>query len=390
MKKIYIFLLCILSAWQLVAQGPNAFRYQAVVKDNNGVLLSNSSVKFRFEIFKTALEADGGTKIYSETQQVTTGSTGLVNLSIGTGVAETGTFSAIDWSSNAYFVRVNIDRGSGYAVIGEQQLMNVPYTRYADVTGNIVNNASDGTSWGMTVTNSGEVSTVPFPKGYSKMVWNDEFDGTGLPDDTKWTYDQGYVRSSELQYFTKKRIENAYQQGGFLHLVARCDSAVVDGEMRPMTSAEIITQGKASWLYGYVEVRAKVPYMAGLGTWPASGEIDIMEHVASDYRYVHFSQHSYKYNGSTPKTTSSYCPTVYSEFHTYGFQWTPETMIWYLDGVQKFKINNVEHIWSSWPFNKPFYLMLNLSMGGWGGKTDYTLLKNNPMDYQVDYVRIFQ
>jgi len=65
-------------------------------------------------------------------------------------------------------------------------------------------------------------------------------------------------------------------------------------------------------------------------------------------------------------------------------------MIWYLDGVQKFKINNVEHIWSSWPFNKPFYLMLNLSMGGWGGKTDYTLLKNNPMDYQVDYVRIFQ
>jgi len=405
MKKIYIFLLCILSAWQLVAQGPNAFRYQAVVKDNNGVLLSNSSVKFRFEIFKTALEADGGTKIYSETQQVTTGSTGLVNLSIGTGVAETGTLSAIDWSSNAYFVRVNIDRGSGYAVIGEQQLMNVPYTRYADVTGNIVNNASDGTSWGMTVTNSGEVSTVPFPKGYSKMVWNDEFDGTGLPDDTKWTYDQGYVRSSELQYFTKKRIENAYQQGGFLHLVARCDSAVVDGAMRPMTSAEIITQGKASWLYGYVEVRAKVPYLAGIGTWPAiwmmpsesfygtwpaSGEIDIMEHVASDYRYVHFSQHSYKYNGSTPKTSSSYCPTVYSEFHTYGFQWTAETMIWYLDGVQKFKINNVEHIWSSWPFNKPFYLMLNLSMGGWGGKTDYTLLKNNPMDYQVDYVRIFQ
>ena len=405
MKKLYLILICFISVLQLIAQVPNAFRYQAVVKDNSGVLMASSTVKFRFEIFKTALEINGGEKIYSETQQVVTTSNGLVDLSIGNGISETGTFPSIDWSSDSYFIRVSIDRGSGYSSIGEQQLLNVSYARFADVTGNIVKPILDGTLWGMTVDNSGNVATIPFPKGYTKMVWNDEFNGTGLPDDTKWTYDQGYVRSSELEYFTKKRIENAYQQDGLLHLVARCDSATVDGAMRPITSAEIITQGKASWLYGYVEVKAKMPYLAGIGTWPAiwmmptesfyggwpaSGEIDIMEHVASDYRYVHFSQHSATFYGSNCKTSKSYCPTVYTDFHIYGLQWTPESMIWYLDGVQKFRINNVDHLWSVWPFNKSFYLMLNLSIGGWGGATDSKLLKNNPQDYQIDYVRVFQ
>jgi len=261
----------------------------------------------------------------------------------------------------------------------------------------------------MTVNNSGETTTVPFPAGYTKLVWNDEFNGSGLPDDTKWDYEQGYVRSSELQYYAKRRIENSYQQDGLLHIVARSDSAIIDGAMRPMSSASMITKGKATWLYGYIEVKAKVPYYAGIGTWPAiwmlpsddyygywprSGEVDILEHVASDYRYVYFSQHSYKYNNidgaNLQKTSKSYCPTAYSEFHVYGLQWTPETMIWYLDGIQKFKVNNVEHLWSSWPFNKPFYLLLNLAMGGWGGATDRAKLKANPQDYQVDYVRIFQ
>lgn len=409
MKKTYFFLICIISALQLLAQAPDALRYQASVKADNGTLLSGSNVKFRFEIFKSAFEADGGTKIYSEIQQATTSPTGLVNLLIGKGTPEIGIFSAIDWSSDSYYVKVSTDRGNGYSTTGEQQLLNVSYALFVDVTGNVINKASDGTLWGMAVNNSGDVSTVPFPKGYTKMVWNDEFNGTGLPDDSKWNYEKGYVRSSELQYYAEKRIENSYQQDGLLHLVARQDSSIIDGEMRPMSSASIITKGKAAWLYGYVEVRAKVPYLAGIGTWPAiwmmprddfyggwprSGEIDILEYVASDYRYVHFSQHSYKYtneNGANlHKTTKSYCPTAYTEFHTYGLQWTPETMIWYLDGVQKFKVNNAEHLWNSWPFNKPFYLLLNLAMGGWGGTTNRTLLKNNPQDYQVDYVRIFQ
>lgn len=409
MKKINILILSIISIFNTYGQSPDAFRYQAVVKNDAGTLIKEQNVNFRFEIFSSASESNGGIKVYSETHQVTTDSKGTANLSIGTGTAELGTFSDINWSSDSYFIKVSIDKGNGYVNIGEQKFLNVPYVQFADDTENIITTSTSGTTWGINIDNSGQISAIPFPKGYTKMVWNDEFDGTGLPDDSKWDYERGYVRSSELQYYTKQRVENAYQQDGLLHLVARLDSSIVDGEMRPMTSASIITKGKASWLYGYIEVKAKVPYMAGIGTWPAiwmmptedfygywprSGEIDIMEYVASDYRYVHFSQHSYKYNNidgaNLHKTIKSYCPTAYTEFHTYGLQWTPETMIWYLDGVQKFKVNNVEHLWSSWPFNRPFYLLLNLAMGGWGGSTNYQLIKNNPQDYQVDYVRIFQ
>lgn len=409
MRIIFTIIIVLFSILSVKGQFPDAFRYQAVVKTDAGALLMAQSVSFRFEIFSNTIEEYGGTKIYAETHQVTTNAKGVANLSIGQGIAELGTFSTIDWSTGVYYIRVSIDKGSGYVIIGEQQLLSTPYVQLADAAGNIVKTATDGTIWGLSISNSGELTTFSFPKGYTQLVWNDEFSGTGLPDADKWNYEKGYVRSSELQYYAEKRIENSYQQDGLLHLVARQDSSIIDGEMRPMSSASIITKGKAAWLYGYVEVRAKVPYLAGIGTWPAiwmmprddfygywprSGEIDIMEYVASDYRYVHFSQHSYKYtneNGANlHKTSKSYCPTAYTEFHTYGLQWTPETMIWYLDGVQKYKVNNLEHLWSSWPFNKPFYLLLNLAMGGWGGATNTQLLKDNPQDYQIDYVRVFQ
>jgi beta-glucanase (GH16 family) len=409
MKKINILIIILLSTFQVQGQLPDTFRYQAVVKNDAGEMLATQNVSFRFEIFSNSAEEYGGTKIYAETHQVTTNAKGVANLLIGNGSAELGTFNTVNWSIGSYFIKVSINKGTGYVNIGEQQLLSTPYVQMANSAGNIVNSATDGTIWGLTIDNSGAISTVPFPKGYTKLVWNDEFNGTGLPDESKWNYEKGYVRSSELQYYAEKRIENSYQEDGLLHLVARQDSSIIDGEMRPMSSASIITKGKAAWLYGYVEIRAKVPYLAGIGTWPAiwmmprddfyggwprSGEIDILEYVASDYRYVHFSQHSYKYTNvdgaNLHKTTKSYCPTAYTEFHTYGLQWTPETMIWYLDGVQKFKVNNVEHLWSSWPFNKPFYLLLNLAMGGWGGTTNRTLLKDNPQDYQIDYVRIFQ
>ena len=409
MKKTIILIIVIFSIFKTYGQAPDAFRYQAVVKNDAGVSMASQNVSFRFEIFKSNSESMGGTKVYSETHQLTTDSKGVANLSIGAGSSELGTFTAIDWSVGTYFIKVSINKGTGYVNIGEQQLLNTPYAQLASATGNIIKTSTSGTNWGITVNNAGEIATVPFPRGYTQLVWGDEFNGTGLPDDSKWNYEKGYVRSSELQYYAEKRIENSYQENGLLHLVARQDSSIIDGEMRPMSSASIITKGKAAWQYGYVEVKAKVPYFAGIGTWPAiwmmprddfyggwprSGEIDILEHVASDYRYVYFSQHSYKYTNvdgaNLHKTTKSYCPTAYTEFHVYGLEWTPETMIWYLDGIQKFKVNNVEHLWSSWPFNKPFYLLLNLAMGGWGGTTNRTLLKNNPQDYQIDYVRIFQ
>lgn len=405
MKKIYLFFVFLLSTFLVNAQAPDAFNYQAIVKNDVGVILPSTSVTFRFEVYKSQLQTNGGTKVYSETQQVVTSTSGLVNLSIGQGTVEQGAFSSIDWSLGKFYIEISIDRGNGFASIGEQQLLNVPYAQFSSEAGNIVNKSSDGSLWGITINDLGQILTMPFPTGYTKMVWNDEFNGTGLPDATKWGYEYGYVRNAESQFYTKERIENAYQEDGLLHLVSLNDSPVIDGETRPITSASIITKGKASWLYGYVEVRAKVPYTAGTGVWPAiwmmsekdfyggwpaSGEIDIMEYIASDYRNLHFAQHSRDFHGASGKSRVVPCPTAYTEFHTYGLQWAPESMTWFLDGVAVFRITNSTHLWSTWPFNKSFYLLLNLAMGGWGGTVNKEILKANPQDFQVDYVRVFQ
>src|SRR5699024_5686714 len=122
-----------------------------------------------------------------------------------------------------------------------------------------------------------------------QLVWGDEFDYTGFPDSSKWNYEHGYIRNQELQYYTIKRKENAWVEDGKLNIVARLDSALIDGKKRPITSACLDTKGKAEWTYGRVVVRAKLP--KGRGTWPAiwmlganidsvgwpmCGEIDIM------------------------------------------------------------------------------------------------------------------
>lgn len=102
---------------------------------------------------------------------------------------------------------------------------------------------------------------------YTRLVFHDEFDGEGLPDKTKWDFEEGYLRNHEKQYYTADRVENAYQKEGCLHLVVRNDSAVIDGAVRPITSASIHTKKTFSLTYGKIEVRAKLPLC--LGSWPA-------------------------------------------------------------------------------------------------------------------------
>lgn len=240
---------------------------------------------------------------------------------------------------------------------------------------------------------------------FRKLVWSDEFNHNGLPDPAKWNYEEGYVRNKELQYYTKERKENAVVENGFLVLTVRNDSLSINGKLHPITSASINTKGKGEWTYGRIEVRAK--FSSALGTWPAiwmlganigeagwpaSGEIDILEHVGYMPDTVHFNVHTAKYNHvkQTNKGTKVYSPAPDRDFHLYALEWFPDRLDWYFDGRKVFSFANEKTGTEAWPFDKPEYLLLNFAFGGaWGGQkgVDNSAL---PQQMLVDYVRVYQ
>lgn len=240
--------------------------------------------------------------------------------------------------------------------------------------------------------------------GY-KMVWNDEFDVNGLVDSTKWSYDTAGNSwgwgNDEAQWYTANKLTNAEVKDGFLHI-----KAIKEPTMgKEYSSARIITKGKGNWLYGKVEVRAKLPEARGTwpaiwmlscdntyGIWPASGEIDIMEHVGYIPDSVFASTHCQKYyfKIGTQKTKGFYITDSGANFHTYTMEWTPEQIDMYCDSTKYFSFKNEHKTYEEWPFNKPFYLILNVAVGGaWGGVlgVDTTAF---PQEMIVDYVRVYQ
>jgi beta-glucanase (GH16 family) len=236
----------------------------------------------------------------------------------------------------------------------------------------------------------------------SVLVWQDEFEGTGLPDNTKWGYDVGGDGwgNNELQYYTGSDTNNARLHDGKLIIEAHKESYLG----KDYTSARLVTRNKGDWKYGRVEVRAKVP--AGTGTWPAvwmlptdweyggwpaSGEIDIMEYVGYDPNIVHQTVHTQAYNhlNGTEQTSSTTLATAEEEFHVYAIEWTEDKIDFFVDGVLRFTFEN-EGTWQKWPFDKRFHLLLNVAIGGnWGGVqgVDDSIF---PVQMEVDYVRVYQ
>jgi len=237
------------------------------------------------------------------------------------------------------------------------------------------------------------------------LVWSDEFDYTGLPDSTKWTYDtEGNADgwgNREAQYYTKAEKENAWVENGVLTITALKEQ--FGG--KEYTSARL--NSKANWLHGRIEVNAKLPKGRGTwsaiwmmpkdwtyndGNWPNIGEIDIMEHVGHNLGTIHASAHSkdYQWQKNTQQTSTIKIAGVDEKFHSYILEWTPELMKAYVDDQLYFEYKNEGLGKSKWPYVKPFYLILNLAIGGAWGSGEGIDDSVFPQTMEIDYVRIYQ
>jgi beta-glucanase (GH16 family) len=235
-----------------------------------------------------------------------------------------------------------------------------------------------------------------------ELIWSDEFNYSGLPDSSKWGYEQGMIRNNEAQYYTKKRLKNARVEDGHLIIEARKENY----KGAEYTSASINTLNKKHFQYGRIEARAKVP--VGKGTWPAiwmlgtnisevgwpdCGEIDILENVGYDPDEVHANIHTAAYNhvDGTNKGNSIKLDKPWENFHTYAVEWRKDRIDFFVDTTKYFTFrNDGKGKNDTWPFDKPHYLLLNLAIGGsWGGQQGIDDSKF-PHKYYIDYVRVYK
>jgi hypothetical protein len=240
------------------------------------------------------------------------------------------------------------------------------------------------------------------PYGNMKIAWADEFDGTVI-DTNIWTYDLGAGGwgNNELEHYTS-RTNNAFVANGLLHIVARQESFSGSG----YTSARVKSQGLFSFKYGRVEWRAKLPQGVGfwpalwmLGTninnigWPGCGEIDVMENNGGNPLMAQGSIHS---GGHATAIYNFYDGGTVTNFHTYTLDWTTNAILFYVDG----HLYESQTNWNSstgkhypYPFDQPFFLIMNMAIGGnyIGNPTTAAINSGSafPGELLVDYVRVY-
>lgn len=260
---------------------------------------------------------------------------------------------------------------------------------------------------------AGGVTAVVWATSGPSLVWSDEFDGSNgaAPDPANWTNVTGGDGwgNNELECYTSERKNSALDGDGHLVITAEAHQGYkcADGEYRNFTSARLTTKGlKDFGPYGRFEVRADVPTASGtwpafwaLGRnhdeagWPKSGEIDVMEAVGSDPGVTHGTLHGtsnyadrigradYQLGGKTGFSAG---------WHVFAADWTPDGISFSIDDrvystVTRAEIEQV----GAWPFNQPFYLLLNMAVGGnFGGTPDSSA--SWPQKYVIDYVRVYK
>ena len=253
----------------------------------------------------------------------------------------------------------------------------------------------------VTLTQAGGEVDIDVPEGYH-LVWRDEFnEGTALKS-SDWTHevkDAGWV-NNELQTY----VDHESPSGKLV-------TEVKDGALQihcfkegsKIYSGRVYAKVRQGWQYGYIEARIKLP--KGKGTWPAfwmmpvnytgwpdSGEIDIMEEVGYRPNYVSSSLHAnaHVHSNNTQVTHEMYCAGAEDDYHVYAIRWTHENITTYVDGKTQLSYDNRGLGHDDWPYDAPFYVILNLAWGGsWGGAqgVDENAL---PVTMLIDYVRVFQ
>ena len=234
-----------------------------------------------------------------------------------------------------------------------------------------------------------------------KLVFEDTFNQKTL-NKSIWTPEEGGhgFGNNEAQYYTD-RAENIDVSNGYLQLIARKENY----EGNAYTSAKLTTYPQQMFLYGKIEIEAILP--KGAGTWPAiwmlgknfkegtrwplCGEIDLLEHVGHVPGTIHFSLHTknnnFKYN--TQHTFVTQIEAPYEQKRVYGMIWKPGEITFTLDGQHMVtytkKINDTVE---DWPFDQPFYLILNIAVGGsWGGPIDDDALPTTMKVFRVSYYK---
>lgn len=253
--------------------------------------------------------------------------------------------------------------------------------------------------------------TIPLDPVYDHLVWSDDFDTNGAIDNTKWFHQAqlptpGSWYNGEVQHYTN-RTANAIVENGFLKIIAKKESFTDQGYTKQYTSARL--NSKFAFTYGRVEVRAKLP--SGVGTWPAiwmlgkninenggywdtqgygttgwpaCGEIDIMEHWGTNQNYVQSAMHTPSSYGGTVNLGGQTVPTASTDFHVYAMEWTPQKMVFSVDGVIHYTYNPPVKDNSTWPFDADQYLLLNVAI--------QSVIDPNftQSAMEIDYVRVYQ
>lgn len=286
------------------------------------------------------------------------------------------------------------DMGDGKSLVTPTGNVSHTYTKAGTNTFVVTVKASNAS--GQNTSKSIQVSVSVDGTGDPKLVWSDEFNTNGAPDASKWGYDIGRGDNgwgnAELQYYTN-RPENVVVQDGKLKITAKKENY----SGAAYTSARLLTKGKYEMKYGRVEISAKMP--EGVGTWPAlwmlgsnidavswpaCGEIDIMEHLGRDLNKIYATLHYPGRSGGNANGNTRTIADATTAFHKYTLVWSASIIQMYVDDQLIHSVNNSSAI----PFNHNFFFLVNLAIGGnFAGAVDPAFTNAT---FEVDYIRVYQ